>query len=226
MRGRRLLVLATVGLTVIGWASPALAKGATEATITGPGLEKPVVLDFSGPSGGHWLSKLADGSGLYVAIFGGPADGLLDDPPTDDLGPKYEIAYRIPGSNAPDEVVRQDLYPLASVGPLTYTAPGQVVYDAPSRGGWYRGRAAFAELLDGLGIPVSPVQAPPAAQPAAPAGVQAPAAPAAPAAVDASVAAPAGSAWVGIAVAAGGALFLLAAAFGWRSWRRLHPRVS
>ena len=138
-----------------------------------------------------------------------------------------------PGSNAPDEVVRQDLYPLASIGPLTYTTPGQVVYDAPSRGGWYRGRAAFAELLDGLGIPVSPIQAPPPSQAAAPAGVGAPVAQQAPpaaqpaaVAVEASATTSTDSAWVGIAVAVGGVLFLLAGAFGWRSWRRLHARAS
>ncbi len=204
MRGRTLMVMATVGFIVTGWASPALAKGADGATITGPGLAAPIVLDLGAPGSGERLNQLTDGSGLYLAMFGGSESSLdlLSAPPGGELGPKYEIAYHVPGSGAPGELIHQDLYPLASVGPVTYTEPGQAVYDAPSAGGWYVAPASFAGFLDRLGVPV----AAPQVQPDRPGSQQEVAGPA--------PADPApGASWVGIVIAGvSGVLLLLAGA--------------
>src|ERR1051326_4688432 len=125
MRGRVLLTVAVVGAVLLGSATPALAKGADQATITGPGLTKTIVVGGSGePGQGTSLSDLAEGSGLFDAMFNETAATLSANRPAGTLGPKYTLTYRIPGGEKP-AMVRQDLYPTATGGPVTFTPAGQ-----------------------------------------------------------------------------------------------------
>ena len=58
-------------------ATPALAKGATQASITGPGLARPVTISAQGealPGQGDTLSSLAGQTGLFTVLFG-PGSG-------------------------------------------------------------------------------------------------------------------------------------------------------
>ncbi len=58
-------------------ATPALAKGATQASITGPGLARPVTISAQGealPGQGDTLSSLAEQTGLFTVLFG-PGSG-------------------------------------------------------------------------------------------------------------------------------------------------------
>jgi hypothetical protein len=160
MRWRALVVAATAGMLVLVSASPALAKGADRATISGPGLAGPVVVDAGGdgsggePGSGGRLATLGDGSGLFLAMFG--ADGgsrLADQQPAGALGPRYELAYRVPDGGATPATVTQDLYPAAAGGPVTYTRAGQQVFGGTTSGGWYRAPASLATLLTTLGVP-------------------------------------------------------------------------
>jgi hypothetical protein len=48
----------------------ALAKGASEAEITGPGLEHPISLAGEGQSGGEQLMQIAEAAGFFAATFG------------------------------------------------------------------------------------------------------------------------------------------------------------
>jgi hypothetical protein len=171
MRWRALVVAATAGVLVLVSASPALAKGADRATISGPGLAGPIVVDAGGdggggePGSGGRLGALGDGSGLFLAMFG--ADGgkrLADQQPAGALGPRYELAYRVPDGGATPATVTQDLYPAAAGGPVTYTRAGQAVFGGHTTGGWYRAPAGFATLLTMLGVPgVTAVRTVPAA---------------------------------------------------------------
>src|SRR6266511_2641230 len=77
----------------------ALAKGASAATIKGPGLDRPISLRGLGEPGADTkLAKLSDQAGLFVAMFGdnGVAGQLAGAPPGD-LGPRYTITYAVPG---------------------------------------------------------------------------------------------------------------------------------
>ncbi len=177
VRWRVLMVAATAGLLVLATGSPALAKGADQATITGPGLAQPIVVGGDGePGSGENLGLLAEDSGLFAAMFGA-MDGaaLTSVVPAGPLGPKYELAYRVPGGNAVADTVRQDLYPSAPGGAVTYTAADQVALGGTTTGGWYRAPAGFAQLLTTLGVPGTGV---PAASSAAPGASSAAAAPA------------------------------------------------
>lgn len=156
MRWRVPIVLATAGLLVLAGTGPAFAKGADQATITGPGLAQAIVLGGEGEPGsnGDKLGQLANGGGLFLAMFG-PDGGqqLTPSAPAGALGPKYEVAFRVPGGSPTPDVVRQDLYPLAEGGPVTYTPPDQIELAGHTTGGWYRAPNGFATVLGSIGIP-------------------------------------------------------------------------
>jgi hypothetical protein len=195
-------------------AGPAAAKGADQAVITGPGLAKPIVVDGNGePGSGETLGVLADGGGLFIAMFGGPAgQRLAESPPPGDLGPRYQIAYRVPGGDKPD-IVRQDLYPVAAGGPVTYTAAGQTVFGNPTTGGWYQGTPDFARALRALGILT------PAASPTAAAATAAGRA-------DGGSADGGGAPWPLIGGLAGAALIMAAAVMAVRAMTRRRSRAA
>ena len=50
--------------------------------------------------------------------------------------------------------IRQDLYPYARGGAVTYTKPGQPIFDMSTRGGWYR-NPDLKRTLVSLGLPAS-----------------------------------------------------------------------
>jgi hypothetical protein len=155
MRRRALVVMATVGVVVFGWASPAMAKGPDQATITGPGLAEPIVVaGYGEPGSRDGLGELADGSGLFLVMFEPSNPRLVSEAPEGSLGPKFEISFRVPDATETGSTVRQDLYPQASGGPVTYTEAGQAVFGVTTQGGWYRAPASFATLLERLGVPL------------------------------------------------------------------------
>jgi hypothetical protein len=149
-------VAATAVLGVGIAAAPALAKGADQATITGPALAHPVVVGGDGePGGSSALAQLSEGSGLFPAMFGaGSGAGLVAHRPAGRLGPRYTLEYRVP-ADVPLRV-RQDLYPLAEGGPVTYTRAGQPAFGGERTfGGWYTAPPTFAGLLASVGVPAT-----------------------------------------------------------------------
>jgi hypothetical protein len=139
----------------------ALAKGASAATIDGSGPggpgngpNGPIILRGDGePGSGTELGTLADLSGLFPAMFGQSPDPMLDAAPTKRLGPRYTITWTIPDGSGTAKKVRQDVYPYAAGGPVTYTKPGQPVFDQTARGGWYKASDSLRQHLISLGLP-------------------------------------------------------------------------
>jgi hypothetical protein len=171
---------------VMTLATPAFAKGPSQARITGPGLARAVVVSGSGEPGEQdRLASLALQTGLFTVMFGagadigGPAPARLHTPPPKvSLGPRYTLVYTVPGvTPQPGQQfgrVRQDLYPRAAGGPLSYTPPGQQGFGGPlTVAGRLRGRPPLTRTLAQLGVPPPGVQAaqqtgrPAAAHPAA-----------------------------------------------------------
>src|SRR5262249_23570032 len=144
------LAAGTAIAVAVAVAAPALAKGATQATITGPGLTRPVSISAQGeamPGEGDTLSSLAEQTGLFTVLFR-PGPATPDEPPPPrpppgaaSLGPKYPLAYPVPGVSPgpgqPAGQIRQYLYPRAAGGPLIYTLPGQQGFGGPLQAtGW------------------------------------------------------------------------------------------
>jgi hypothetical protein len=182
-----LLAAGTALAVTAAVATPALAKGATRASITGPGLARPVTVSAQGealPGLGDTLSSLAEQTGLFTVLFG-PGSGTPDEPSplrtppaAASLGPKYTVTYTVPGvtpeSGQADGQIRQYLYPRAAGGPVIYTLPGQQGFGQPLQAtGWLRGSPQLTATLTRLGVPAS------ASLPSAPgSAASAPAAPA------------------------------------------------
>jgi hypothetical protein len=129
------------------------AKGPDQATIDGTGMTAPASISGTEGASGD-LSTLVELAGLFPAAMGQTPDPMLATAPDEVLGPKLSITWRIPDGDPTPGTVRQDLYPYAEGGPLTYTAPGQQFLGSErTRGGWFRTPAALRSRWAGFGLP-------------------------------------------------------------------------
>jgi hypothetical protein len=147
---RSLLVLAAVALAL---PASALAKGASEATIQGPGLGKGLTLRGDGESNGTKLGNLAMKAGFFPAAFGQQPDPMLRTRPKGELGPRYTITWVMPGPNNDVSRLQQEFYPYAKPYAVTYMKPGQSFFDSMrTHGGWFVSPTLRATLIS-AGLP-------------------------------------------------------------------------
>jgi hypothetical protein len=146
---KRLILL--LALAVLAVPSPALGKGPTAATMEGPGAGGGI--SFSGDEGSGPLGNLIQQSGWFAAAFEQEQSPLLAHRPKGDLGPKYTVTYTVPQDMNKTVTIRQDIYPYATRGPVTYMAPGQPIFDMKTPGGWFQAGADLKETLVAAGIP-------------------------------------------------------------------------
>jgi hypothetical protein len=139
----------------------ALAKGASEAVITGPGLEDPITMAGEGKPGGEQLMQLAEAAGFFPATFGQTPDPMVDKRPAGYLGPRYKVVYEMPGPNNELDDIVQYLYPYAKPYPVSYTRPGQRFWTTErTRGGWYVASTSYVkDALVAEGLPRNPAGA-------------------------------------------------------------------
>ena len=154
---RRFLLLATFGaLAALAVTATATAKGPTSASLTGPGLDRAVPVKGEGESGtGTPLGSLVELGGFFPQMFVQTPDSTVRTRPTGDLGPRYRVAYRVPGPNGISTVV-QDVYPYAKT-PVTYMRPGQRFWGVDhAHGGWFVSGPGLKVTLVAAGLPKSP----------------------------------------------------------------------
>ena len=143
----RLLLITVVALSL---PAAALAKGPSEAVVTGPGLDDDGIA-IAGLGDDSGLTNLA---GFFQATFGQSPDPMLSSAPSGTLGPKYTIHYTVPGPSGSDSTIVQDVYPYAEPNPVTYTRPGQKFFDTErTHGGWYVSTVGLRNLLVQRGLP-------------------------------------------------------------------------
>ena len=149
---KRLLFLFAV--CALALPATALAKGPSEATITGPGLSK--AIKITGPeSGGSPMMNLAEAAGFFPAAFGQTPDPMTYARPKANLGPKYSIDYVVPGPDGGNDKIHQDLYPYAKTGAWTHMAAGQPIFDFETHGGWFTD-SRLKGILVAHGLPRAP----------------------------------------------------------------------
>ena len=155
----RLLTLACLCTTFAVSPLAAHAKGPSAASVSGPGLSTPIRLSGVGePTGGTGaLGVLTIDGGFFATTFGGQTpDRRLPGKPAGDLGPRYVVDFTVPGPESSADHIRQDLYPYASGGPVTFTPPGQRFFSSRrTAGGWYRGSDSLRQILVASGLPSS-----------------------------------------------------------------------
>ena len=150
---RAFLILAIAALAL---PAAALGKGPSGASIDGPGGGN-ITFSGDGESGGTPLGDLTQQAGFFAATFGQEPDPMLASSPEGDLGPKYTITYTVPGPNNELDKLRQDVYPYAPGGPVTYMEPGQGFFGTErTRGGWYQATSQLKETLVAAGLPARP----------------------------------------------------------------------
>ena len=154
---KRVMAVVAVALAL---PAAAAAKGASQATIDGPGLAEPIVLKSDGggdPSMNSPLGRLAQDTGFFPAVFGQSPDPMLRTKPKVTLGPKYTITYVMPGPNNESSKLRQDVYPYAKPWLVTYTKPGQKFWGGQrTHGGWYQAPYDLRPALVKAGLPATP----------------------------------------------------------------------
>jgi len=147
------LILAAVlaGLLV---PAAALAKEPSAASISGPGLNKTLTApqnDNGGDFTSTTLGRLTIATGFFPAAVGQSPDPMLPGRPAGSLGPRYTIVWTVPVPGHTHRV-RQDLYPYAEGGALTYMKLGQAIFEMRTLGGWYRAYGLKRTLVR-LGLP-------------------------------------------------------------------------
>lgn len=153
------LVLTTAAVALLAGlvATSALAKGASAAKITGPGLGEGIRLAGEGTAGGgDQLMELAQASGFFPAVFVTSPNPMSPTRPRGELGPRYEITYSMPGPNGTDEL-RQEIYPYAQPSPVTHVESGQRFFGTEKTvGGWYVASTTLKDAVVAAGLPETP----------------------------------------------------------------------
>jgi hypothetical protein len=139
-----LLVIAALVVPAV-----AAAKGPTEGVVSGPGFSKTVKVLYDG-GGGSPGDNLTQAAGFFPAAFGQVPDPMLQRRPSGSLGPRYTVVWSVPGGAVFH--VRQQLYPYAPGGGVSYTKPGQPIFEMKTPGGWYHS-PELKRTLVALGLP-------------------------------------------------------------------------
>ena len=157
MRARALFAAAGAAV-VLAVASPAAAKvGIAEVRISGPGLGGDGLRITGSATAGMWDSGIDWAGGLDDARAGSATElGIT----ATGLGPKYVVTYWLDTGKKRAEIVRQELYPYAKGGPVTYTPSGQRVagslpWGAATTAGWHQTSSEFFRYLVDQGLPDS-----------------------------------------------------------------------
>lgn len=135
----------------------AFGKGPVAATIEGPGAGGGGLTIKGCCTPASPTMMLAEQAGFFPAVFRQTPDPMLARRPQGNLGPKYTVTYTVPGPENATFEIRQDVYPYAVPSPVTYTAPGQRIFDTTTRGGWYQSGRELKQTLVAAGLPRSGV---------------------------------------------------------------------
>jgi hypothetical protein len=165
----RALIMAALAAVLLVIPVAAVAKESlpTAATIHGEDLAAPItVRGNAAPYSGTDLAILVQHGGLLAAMFLPPQEsGLVPNPPSGDLGARYTVTYLIPRAGGGVKV-RQELYPYAAGGPVTYTPAGQLGAEGRRvQAGWWQNTPGFRVSLIALGLPDRPARGAPTPTP-------------------------------------------------------------
>lgn len=147
-------ILFLLAIAALALPATAVGKGPSAAEVSGPGDGGGISFTGNGESGGTPLGNLTEQAGFFPAAFDQQPSPMLASRPKGELGAKYTITYTVPGPNNELDTLKQDVYPYAKPGPVTYMKPGQKFFGTEqTRGGWYQAPALLKETLVEAGLP-------------------------------------------------------------------------
>lgn len=138
------LLIAALVLPVAA-AGPAVAKGATAVTVSGPGIER-TSLGFTRATDDVDVGTLSEATGVH-GIFGAGELVARPDLTTAELGPRYDLTWY----QAEGVMVESHVYPFAEGGAWAEVPAGQRLWGEPVETGWWHGGTALREQLVSLG---------------------------------------------------------------------------
>ena len=134
-------------LALVGTTSPVQAKGPTDVTVSGPGIDD-VHLTFTARDDVD-SGTLGEASRLYDMWSPGKL-GVAPDLSADELGPLYVLTWSgdpHSGTTGEDLVV-QHAYPFAEGGAWVEILPDQELWGSPLAAGWVQTPKLTAELVE------------------------------------------------------------------------------
>jgi hypothetical protein len=162
------------GLVVLVLASPASAKGpgfedrdavAGRAAITGPGLDRPMVLSWHGDCLMYCMELTPQNTFVDLAgnagLFGFRGDGLLNSSPKGDLGAAYVVRLELVLRNGERQHATLEMYPYGpgdlppyvTVRPWFHIPPGIHVLGEAMKSGWWPASPLLLQELKDEGLP-------------------------------------------------------------------------
>jgi hypothetical protein len=147
-------LLFALSIAALALPATALGKGPSEAAIDIPGGPA-IRFTGYGESSGTSLGDLTQQAGFFEAAFGQAPDLMLPSRPKGNLGPRYTITYTVPTGTRVSDRIRQELYPYAATGPVTYMQPGQRLFGEETPGGWFQADRRLKDLLVSAGLPAA-----------------------------------------------------------------------
>jgi hypothetical protein len=156
---RKLLMLATLAaVAALAASAPVAAKGPSTASLSGPSLDGALPVKGDGEGGsGTPLGSLVQLGGYFPQVFAETPDPTVRTRPSGDLGPRYQVTYRVPGPSNGVSTIVQDVYPYAKPSPVTHMRPGQRFWSGTrTHGGWFVAGPGLKAALLAEGLPKSP----------------------------------------------------------------------
>jgi hypothetical protein len=139
---------------VVSTASSALAKGPESATVSGPGIERPIELMDTADS--ELVVRLMEATGLWYATGDLPLS--LEEPPRE-LGPRYTLTWinsGPPGESVDERTIRQAIYVGVENGLLIHTPAQRGLRGwGPGVIGWFAAPSGLRDTLAKLGVPIA-----------------------------------------------------------------------
>jgi len=151
---RVLAQVAFITVVLFGFSDPVVAKGPESATITGPGIDRPI--ELTDTANIDLVVRLMEQTGLWYAT--GDLPQPLEEP-AGELGPSYTLTWinsGPPGESLDKRTIRQIIYLDARNGPVIHTPAQEALQGwGPGLVGWFAAPSGLRDTLAELGVPVS-----------------------------------------------------------------------
>lgn len=150
---RGLAAIAVASAVLLGSVHPAAAKGPSAATLSGPGIDRPI--DLMQTADSSVMHGLMQQTGLWFSV----GVALPHEPASTDLGPRYTLSWinsGPPSLSEEERTIHQYIYAHANLGLLIHTPQQDGLSGwGPSVTGWFVAPNGLEPTLSKIGIEIN-----------------------------------------------------------------------